>query len=278
MPLVTTKDMLLDAQKNHYAIGAFNFENMEMAQAIVASAEKMNAPVMIANTLSTCGYGGTELLAAIGRSLAERATVPVAVHLDHGNKFDGLMRALRAGYTSIMIDGSHESFEGNIAISKRVTDVATPMGIPVEAELGQVGGKEDDIEGSAAYTDPDEAARFVEATGIASLAIGIGTAHGFYSGTPHLAIDVLEKVRTKVSIPLVLHGASGLPDGDLRECIKRGICKINFATELRDAYSMAVKAHIAKNPDVYDPKQYGMQGRESVMALVCAKIAVCAGI
>jgi tagatose 1,6-diphosphate aldolase GatY/KbaY len=274
MPLVTTKEMLLDAQKRGYAVGAFNIENMEMAQAVVAAAEEMRAPVIIATTPSTAKYAPFSLFHAVVAELARNASVPIALHYDHGVSFETAMMALRAGYTSIMIDGSHESYEDNIAISSRVVAAADPCGVPIEAELGKVGGKEDDLDGGAgsAYTDPEEARVFVERTGVSSLAVAIGTAHGVYAVTPKLDVERLTEIRKVVSVPLVLHGASGISDADVTACIKRGICKVNIATELRFAYSDGVKAAIAADPDVFDPKKYGAAGRENVKAQCIAKI------
>lgn len=276
MPLVTSKKMLLDAQAGKYAVGAFNAENMEMVQAIIAAAEELQAPVMIQTTPSTVAYASLDLYLANVEALAKKATVPVCIHLDHGSSFELAMQALRVGYTSIMIDGSHSIFEENIALTKKVADACTPSGIPVEAELGKVGGKEDDLDGGAGgYTDPKEAAEFVEKTGISSLAVAIGTAHGVYSGVPKLDLDRLSEIRKVVEIPLVLHGASGLSVEAVRDSIARGICKVNFATELRIAYSDGVKKVIEETPQVIDPKKYGAAGRENVKQLVMNRIKVC---
>lgn len=276
MSFVTSDKILLDAQRNHYAVGAFNVENMEMAQAVISAAEEMRAPVMIQTTPSTVRYGTLPIYFAMLKALAERTDVPVALHLDHGESFEMAMQALREGYTSIMIDGSHSIFEENIAITKKVVDAAKPNGIPVEAELGKVGGKEDDLDGGGGgYTDPEEAAEFVEKTGISSLAVAIGTAHGVYVGTPKLDIERLKKIAEKVSIPLVLHGASGLSNTDIKQCIAEGICKVNFATELRIAYSDGVKQVISEKPSTFDPKKYGTIGRNKVKELVINRIKVC---
>ena len=193
MPLVTSKEMLLKAQKGGYAVGAFNVENMEMVKAVIAAAEELKAPVMLQTTPSTIKYGTVETYAAIVAAEAKKASVPVCLHLDHGSSYELAVQCLENGYTSVMIDGSHEDFEGNIAVSKKVVEAAKAQGIPVEAELGKVGGKEDDLEAEAdTNTDPMEAKEFVERTGIDSLAVAIGTAHGFYVGTP-----VLDKERLK---------------------------------------------------------------------------------
>ena len=276
MPLVTSEKMLADAQKGGYAVGAFNVENMEMVKAVIAAAEELHAPVMLQTTPSTIKYGTLETYYAIVAAEAKKAAVPVCLHLDHGSSFELALQALKAGYTSVMIDGSHEDLEGNIAVSKRVADVAKACGIPVEAELGKVGGKEDDLEAEAdTNTDPAEAKEFVERTGVTSLAVAIGTAHGFYKGTPVLDKERVSEIRKVVSIPLVLHGASGLNDDEVRECVRRGICKVNFATELRAAYTAAGKKLIEEKPDTFDPKKLGVVGMEAVKQLVMERMKVC---
>lgn len=276
MPLVTTEKMLLDAQAGGYAVGAFNVENMEMVQAVVAAAEELRSPVIMQTTPSTVKYASLAYFYANAKAAAESASVPVAIHLDHGSSFALAMQALRTGYTSIMIDGSHSVFEENIAVTKAVVDACAPSNVPVEAELGKVGGKEDDLDGGAGgYTDPKEAAEFVQRTGVSSLAVAIGTAHGVYAGEPKLDLDRLSEIRKVVDIPLVLHGASGLTDEAVMESIRRGICKVNFATELRIAFSDGVKKVLADAPDTFDPKKYNAVGRENVKQLVMNRMKVC---
>ncbi len=276
MSLVTTAEMLKKADEQGYAVGAFNVENMEMVMAVVKACEEMHSPAILQTTPSTVKYAGLDMYYANVKTAAERASVPIALHLDHGSSFELAMQALRVGYTSIMIDGSKESFEDNIAISKRVADACRPNGIPVEAELGKVGGKEDDLEcNDPGYTDPDDAVKFVKETGITSLAVAIGTAHGIYKGEPKLDVNRLSEIREVVDIPLVLHGASGVPDEMVKECIKRGISKVNFATELRIAYSNGIKEYLKANPDAFDPKKYDAVGMAKVTELVKNKIKVC---
>lgn len=268
--------MLLDAQKRGYAVGAFNCENMEMVKAIIAAAEELRAPLMLQTTPSTVKYGTLETFVAIVAAEAKKASVPVCLHLDHGSSFDLAVQAIKAGYTSVMIDGSKEDFEGNVAVSKKVADVAKAVNIPCEAELGKVGGKEDDLEADAdTNTDPEQAREFVERTGITSLAVAIGTAHGFYVGTPVLDKERLSEIRKVVDIPLVLHGASGLSDQDVRDCVARGICKVNFATELRKAYTDAGKALLQEKPETFDPKALGKVGMAAVTELVKNRMKVC---
>lgn len=277
MALVTTKQLLLDAQKGGYAVGAFNVENMEMVQAVVAAAEELRAPVILQTTPSTVKYADLAYFYANVKVAAERASIPVVMHLDHGSSFSLAMQVLRVGYTSIMIDGSHESFENNLAVTKAVVDACHPSGIPVEAELGKVGGKEDDLDGGEGdpYTDPQEAATFTARTGVDSLAVAIGTAHGVYQGIPKLDVERLSDIRKVVEVPLVLHGTSGVPDETVQECIRRGICKVNYATDLRIAFTKGVSAVLNEKPDTIDPKKYGAAGREEVKHYVMEKIKVC---
>ena len=216
MPLVTTNEMLKKAQAGHYAVGAFNVENMEMVMAVIKAAEEMNSPVIMQTTPSTVKYAGLDYYLAMVRTAAERASVPVAIHLDHGSSFELAMQALRTGYTSIMIDGSHGSFEENVALTRRVADACLPSQISVEAELGKVGGKEDDLEAEndSPYTDPQQAKEFAERTNATSLAVAIGTAHGLYQGTPKLDFErrvsalqyiVENKAKGKVIVLIVLY-------------------------------------------------------------------------
>ena len=277
MPLVTSKELLQDAQRNHYAIGAFNVENMEMVQAVIAAAEALSSPVILQTTPGTLKYAAPEVYYANVAAMAKTARVPVVMHLDHGSSFELALRAFRAGYTSIMIDGSKLDFEENAALTKSVVDACHAGGIPVEAELGKVGGKEDDLGGGAGsgYTVPEEAAVFAERTGVDSLAVAIGTAHGVYKGTPKLDLPRISRIRELVSVPLVLHGTSGVPDDTVRACIARGMCNVNYATDLRIAFTGGVKECLQKNPEVYDPKKYGAEGRERVKQYVMEKIRVC---
>ncbi|MFI3312458.1 MAG: ketose-bisphosphate aldolase [Eubacteriales bacterium] len=276
MSYITSKELMLDAQKGHYAVGAFNIENMEMAQAAIAAAEELSAPIILQTTPSTLKYATPATFCGMVKSLAEVAKVPVALHLDHGSSYELAAACADAGYSTVMIDGSHDSFEDNIAVSKKTVEYAKTKGIPVEAELGKVGGKEDDLDGgSGNYTDPQEAKEFVERTGIDSLAVAIGTAHGIYKTTPILDKNRLKEIRAVVDIPLVLHGASGLLAQDMIDCVELGICKINFATELRIAYTKGVMAYMEKDPKVFDPKKYGAVGRQYVQDLVKEKIMIC---
>ncbi len=283
MPFVTTREMLGRAREGKYAVGAFNFENMEMAIAILSAAEELRAPVILQTTPSTVKYAGFGVFRALAQELAENARVPVALHYDHGDSFESAVSAIQAGYTSVMIDGSNSSLEENIELTRRVVKRAAAAGIPVEAELGRVGGKEDDYDGGdGGYTDPEDAARFVSETGISSLAAAIGTAHGIYSGTPVLDVARLREISRRLSaaglgIPLVLHGASGLSESAVRECIAEGICKVNFATELRQAYTAGVRSVLSGDDEVYDPKKYGKTAMANVKEIVASRIIICGG-
>ena len=275
MPIVTSEQMLADAQSGRYAIGAFNAENMEMVLAIIETAEELCAPVIIQTTPSTVKYASTDAYAACVRAAARRASVPVCVHLDHGNSASLCEEAIESGYTSVMIDGSKEEFDKNVALTLKVADSARKKGIPVEAELGTVGGKEDGHEASTGCTLPDEALRFVRLTGVSSLAVAIGTAHGVYKAEPKLDIPRLKEIRALVDVPLVLHGASGLSDESIRACVAEGICKVNFATELRIAYTRGVREVLDADPSVFDPKAYGKVAREHIKAVVADRMRVC---
>lgn len=269
--LVTTKEMLLDAQAGHYAVGAFNVENLEFVMAVIRAAEERHSPVIMQTTPGTVKYANLDYFAAMCKVAADAASVPVAIHLDHGDGFDRCIQAMHAGYTSVMIDGSHDAFEDNIALTASVTKVAAPLGIPVEAELGKVGGKEDDgpaVEGENPYTDPDEAEEFVARTGCTSLAVGVGTAHGVYVGTPHIAQDVLKAIRARLDIPLVLHGTSGVPNDQVAEAIANGVCKVNYATELRQVYTRGFMGYMAENPGCFDPKKPAKPGMDEIVAIV----------
>jgi len=226
MPLVSPTQMLKNAQDQGYAIGAFNIENMEMAQAVIDAATAANTAVILQTTPSTLRYASPAVFAAMVSALAENASVQIAMHLDHGSSFELTQATIKAGYTSVMFDGSLLSFEENIRQTKQVVTAAGK--IPVEAELGSVGGKEDDHEAENAYTKPEQAAEFVAETGASSLAVAIGTAHGVYKTAPRLDIQRLEEIRALVQVPLVLHGASGLSAEDLYNCVRAGICKVNF--------------------------------------------------
>ena len=277
--LVTSFELLKDAKKNHYAVGAFNVENMEMVIAVLKAAEETKSPVIMQTTPGTIKYAGADFYFANVKAAAKRASVPVVCHLDHGNNFDIAVSAFHTGYTSIMIDGSKLPFEENISLTKSVVKVCHAGNIPVEAELGRVGGKEDGLDNTKSYnpfTDPQEAAEFVERTGCNSLAVAVGTAHGIYKGVPQINFEVLSKIHELVNIPLVLHGTSGVPDEQVTECIKMGVCKVNYATDLRIAFTRGIKEYMKNNPDAFDPKKYGVAAIEEVKKYVAQKMLLMA--
>ena len=208
-------------------------------------------------------------------TVAKNAPVPVVMHLDHGDSFQLAQRAVKSGYTSVMFDGSHEKLQDNIQLTKRVVDFARLYGVPVEAELGKVGGKEDDLEAESGCTEPMEAAEFVLKTGVSSLAVAIGTAHGVYNKEPKLDVERLKEIRKVVDVPLVLHGASGLSDVAIKACIQAGICKVNFATELRIAYTEAVRSFLAEDVNAFDPKKYGSTAMKKVKEIIRMRMEIC---
>lgn len=271
MPLLSSYEMTRRAAAEGYAVAALNAENLEMVQAIISAAEELKAPVMIQTTPSTVKYLTLEEGYAMVEAMARTASVPVALHLDHCEKFDDCMKALRVGYTSVMIDGSKLPYEENVEITKKVVAAAHPMGVAVEAELGTVGGKEDGHSAEVQYTEPDMAVDFAERTGIDLFAVAIGTAHGFYKGVPKLNFDILTEVAHRIDVPLVLHGGSGLSDDTIRKTIELGIRKVNFATELRAAATAAVREAL-KDEKIIDPKKFMGPAREAVKELAKAKI------
>ena len=278
--LVTAKEMLQKAREGKYAIGAFNVENMEMVMAVLAAAEAKNSPVIMQTTPGTIKYAGVDYYYANVAAAAKRSSVPVVMHLDHGDSFQRAMAAYRAGYTSIMIDGSKLPFGDNIDLTKRVVDACHPGDVYVEGELGKVGGKEDDLEGDDdnPYTDPEEAKIFVEKTGVDYLAIGVGTAHGVYKGIPKVNTDLIATIHDMVEVPLVLHGTSGVPDEQVITAVKNGICKVNYATDLRIAFTRGVKEFMTEHSEAFDPKKYSQQGMAEVQKYVEQKIEICGSV
>lgn len=276
MPLVTGDFILQHARKNNYAVCAFNVENMEMVQAVVSAAEETDSPVIIQTSANTVKYAHMDYYSAMVQAALKHATVPVALHLDHGDSRDLAIQAIRAGYTSVMIDASKQPFEDNVMQTKNVVDVCKPIGVSVEAELGNVGGKAGDEEyGAAGYTKPGEAKEFVEKTGTTSLAVAIGTVHGVYKGEPNLDLELLAELRNTVDVPLVLHGASGLSERDIKRCVETGISKINYATELRIAFTEAVKEYFTMEENFVDPKKFTGYARDVVKQVAMEKMKMC---
>ena len=276
--LVTTKEILLKAQKGNYAVPAFNIHNLETVQAVVEVAAQLKSPVIIAGTPSTIKYAGGDYLVAIVETAAKKYDIPMALHLDHFEDVEEIKKYLDMGFSSAMIDASRECFEENIKIVKQVVEYAHFKGLVVEAELGKLGGVEDDLnidEKDSMYTNPSAANKFVERTDIDSLAVAIGTAHGLYKGNPKLDFDRLVEIRNKVSIPLVLHGASDVPEDLVKKAIRLGICKVNIATDLKIPFSNAVKKYFNENPEANDPRKYMTPGKIAMKEIVRAKIIMC---
>lgn len=277
MSLVSMRDVLLNAKKGGYAVTAFNIENMEMAQTVIRTAAELHSPVIIQTTPGTANYAGLDMLHAMVALEAEKVDIPVVLHLDHGDSYDRCIDAMKVKYTSIMIDGSKLPFEENVALTSSVVKEASKRGIDVEGELGTVGGKEDKHAVSSKeeiYTDPQQAKEFWQRTGVRSLAVAIGTAHGFYKGEPRLDFDRLDKIVKLIEVPIVIHGASGLSDDAVRRCVKLGACKVNFATELRAAMTKGVREAL-KDASIYDPKAFMKEGKKCVAEIVKHKILVC---
>lgn len=252
--IVGNKILLENARRGGYAVPAFNVDNLESVLGVLRAAENTDRPVIIQTIPRTLRYGGIPVYSAMVRSLY-KGNPDISIHLDHGGDVGICKACIDAGYTSVMIDGSALDFDGNVGLTKHVVDVAHPLGISVEGELGTIGGKEE-TQSEIKYTEVSEAEEFVLRTGVDSLAIGVGTAHGVYKGVPHIAVDRIEEIAAKINTPLVLHGASGLSDEVIIACIKAGISKINFATQLRQAFTQGLKEGIAENPEAFDPKVY----------------------
>lgn len=278
--LVTNKDLMVPARKNGYAIGAFNVQNLESTLAIAEAAAEEKSPVIMQITPSVIKYAGLAYITSIVKTAAQLAPVPVAMHLDHGEDFETAAKCIEAGFSSVMIDGSFLSFEDNIALTKRVVDIAHPKGVSVEAELGKLAGVEERSveEKEAILTDPDAAAEFVEKTGVNALAVAIGTSHGAYKFKSEAKLDLerLKAISKKVRIPLVLHGASnvpqwivekankygaalsgakGIPEEQIKQAITLGIAKINIDTDLRLAFTATVREVLTNSPKEFDPRK-----------------------
>jgi tagatose 1,6-diphosphate aldolase GatY/KbaY len=277
--IVTTKGLLVKAQKENYAIPAFNIHNLETFRVVVETAAELKSPVIIAGTPGTISYSGEDYLMSIAKTAAARyPDLPIAMHLDHFEDVEKIKHCIDVGFTSAMIDASRMSFEDNVKITREIVEYAHLNGTVVEAELGMLGGREENIvvdDKDVIYTNPDAAKEFVDKTGIDSLAVAIGTAHGLYKGKPKLDFERLKQIREKVSIPLVLHGASNVPEDLVKKAIELGICKVNIATDLKIPFSNAVKDYFKKNPDANDPRKYMTPGKEAMKKVVIDKIMMC---
>ncbi|WP_188207626.1 class II fructose-1,6-bisphosphate aldolase [Alkalibacillus aidingensis] len=278
MPLVSMRDMLNKAKDEGYAVGQFNLNNLEYAQAILQAAEEEQSPVIIGVSEGAAKYcGGFNVAVAMIDSLMEAygTTVPVAIHLDHGSSFAKCAEAIHAGFTSVMIDASHEPLEDNIAVTQKVVELAHLHGVSVEAELGRVGGQEDDIiveDAEAAYAIPSECERLVEETNVDCFAPALGSVHGPYKGEPNLGFDRMEEVQKLTGVPLVLHGGTGIPTHDIQKAISLGTAKINVNTENQIAQAQEVRRVLDENPELYDPRKYIGPGREKIKETVIGKM------
>ncbi|MCH3951066.1 MAG: class II fructose-1,6-bisphosphate aldolase [Acidaminococcus sp.] len=299
MPLVTSTEMFKKAYEGHYAVGAFNVNNMEIVQGIVDAAKEENAPLILQVSAGARKYAKHNYLIHLVQAALEDTDLPICLHLDHGADFDICKACVDGGFTSVMIDGSKLPFEDNIEVTKRVVDYAHNKGVVVEAELGKLAGVEDAVKVNtkdATYTDPDQAVEFVERTGVDSLAIAVGTSHGAYKfkGKPELDFPRIEKISNLLpGFPLVLHGAStvipefveecnkyggkldgaqGCPEDMLRKAGTMGICKINIDTDLRLAMTASIRKYMYEHPEDFDPRSYLGKGREAIKAMVKHKI------
>ncbi|NCB35073.1 MAG: class II fructose-1,6-bisphosphate aldolase [Clostridia bacterium] len=299
MPLVNTRDMFKRAYEGGYAIGAFNVNNMEIIQGIMEGATAEKAPVILQVSAGARKYANHTYLMKLIEAAVETSGLPIAVHLDHGPDFETCKSCIDGGFTSVMVDGSHLSFEENIALTRRVVEYAHDRNITVEAELGRLAGVEDDIKVShedSSYTRPEDVEEFVTKTGCDSLAIAIGTSHGAFKfkGEPKLRFDILEDVSRRLpGFPIVLHGASsvipeyvaminqyggkmdgaqGVPETMLRQAASMAVCKINIDSDLRLAFTGVIRKHFAEHPDHFDPRQYLSEARSALAGMVRHKI------
>lgn len=275
MELVTLKDVLEPAEQGCYAVGAFNANNMEIVQAIIEAAAEERSPVILQASQGAIRYAGLDYIVAMVKTAAKGVNVPVVLHLDHGTDFFQIMRCIRAGFSSVMFDGSSLPLAENIEITRQVVDIGKAVGVSVEGELGKIGGTEDDIsvsEKEVLFTDPLEAQRFVRESGIDALAVAIGTAHGPYRGRPKLDFARLQEIRELTGATIVMHGASGVPDDDVRQGIALGIRKINIDTDLRQSFVKAIKEFIAENPDNIDPRKVLAPAKEAMKNIVKEKM------
>ena len=277
MALESMTKMLRKAFDEHYAVGQFNIHNVEWTSAVLEEAEKTRTPVILGVTSSAAKYmGGWHTVVGLVKGLMEdlKITAPVALHVDHGGSFEVCKAAIDAGFTSVMIDGSKLPIDENIAVVKKVVDYAHERGVSVEAELGKVGGQEDNVVAETMYADKDECVRMVKETGIDFLAPALGSVHGPYHGEPKLGFKEMKEIAEATNIPLVLHGGSGIPNEQLRMAIDRGTAKININTECQQAWTAIVREVLAKDPKVYDPRKIIGPGREGIKEVVRTKATI----
>ena len=276
MALVSMKEMLIHAKENQYAVGQFNINNLEFTQAILQAAQEENSPVILGVSEGAARYmGGFRLIVSMVKELMEeyKITVPVAIHLDHGSSLEKCVQAIHAGFTSVMIDGSHHPLEENIELTKRVVEVAHAVGVSVEAELGRIGGQEDDIIfAEEAYAVPSECEKLVRETGVDCFAPALGSVHGPYKGEPNLGFGRMKEIMELTGVPLVLHGGTGIPTKDIQKAISLGSAKINVNTESQISSTAAVRKVLAEKPDLYDPRKFLAPARDAIKDTVKGKM------
>lgn len=275
MGLVSMSEMLTKAKEGKYAVGQFNINNLEWTQAILDAAVETNSPVILGVSEGAAKYmGGFEVVSAMVKALVESRDIkqPVALHLDHGQSFANCKAALDAGFTSVMIDGSHHSIDENIKMTKEVVDYAHKIGASVEAEVGTVGGNEDGVIGGIQYADPQECLRIVKEANVDALAAALGSVHGPYSGEPVLGFDEMKEISELTNAPLVLHGGSGIPEDKIKKAIQFGHAKINVNTECQQVWTKAVSQFCTINPDQYDPRKVIGPGKQAITDVVIAKM------
>ena len=272
--VVSSARLMKKASREGYAIPAFNIDNLESAIAVSEVMHEMRLPVIVQMIPDTLSYGGIAMYPSMMRELMADCPVDYVLHLDHGSSLALAQKCIASGFSSVMFDGSNMSFEDNVKLTKEVTDYALPMDVSVEGKLGAISCDA----AEPAYTTVSEAQDFVRRTNVSTLAIGVGTAYGVYEGEPEINVQRIREIHDAIQTPLVLHGASGLTDEVLRACIEAGISKLNFATELRQAYTNGIKAEFAKNPEAFDPKIYMRGAIEEIKNVIRAKIKICYGI
>lgn len=273
--LVSMKEMLLKAKQEKYAVAQININNFQWAEAILEAAQEEQSPVIVASSDRLVDYlGGFKTIATMINSIIEEKniTVPVALHLDHGNSVERCKEAIDAGYTSVMIDGSHHPIDKNIEMTKQVTEYARLHGVSVEAEVGTVGGNEDGLIGGIQYANPEECVRIVKETGIDALAAALGSVHGPYQGEPKLGFAEMKEISGLTNVPLVLHGGSGIPNYQIQQAIELGHAKINVNTECLQAWAKAVREVLDKDKEIYDARTILSPGKEAVKQTVKAKL------
>ncbi|MED4904819.1 class II fructose-1,6-bisphosphate aldolase [Parageobacillus thermoglucosidasius] len=278
MALVSMREMLRQALEEKYAVGHFNINNLEFAQAILQAAEEEQSPVILAVSPGYIPHlGGLRTAAAIVKELIKEynITVPVALHLDHGSSYEQCLQAMYAGFTSVMIDASHYPLEMNIAETKKVVEAARVFNVSVEAEVGRIGGQEDNVivdEAEAMYAIPEECERLVKETGVDCLAPALGSVHGPYKGEPKLGFSEMERIMRLTGVPLVLHGGTGIPLDDIRRAISLGTAKINVNTENQIAFTNMIRHVLKENIALYDPRKYLAEAREAIKNTVKQKM------